>query len=182
MPAEYPDVQYANQLVIALNEMANRNSEKVTRGRNGHRIVSLERCSSERSPAGLQGHRDDRRPRDSGTVTRSNSTIGSCPSNSHGRYLELLGDHSSVVNDGYEVPRSGRHIQRIFPKTNGLLQQQQQFHSSTSNSQIDGNDDCLSDVTDESCVAHSPTPLCANQVFRISSASDMTATPSDTDC
>ena len=117
----------------------------------------VERCASERDSAGLA--------RRSAPLTRRNSTdAGSGASSSHARYLELLSD--GQIYDGYEVPRNVRYGPvRTFPKTNGLLQHYQ------SNLQVDNDDnDCLSDVTDESCLANSPTPLCENPVFQSSHA------------
>lgn len=140
--------------------------------RNGSR---LGRYSSDRDPCGR------RLP----SIVRSNSSADTLPLHTQGRYLELLSSPYDV-NKGYEIPRNVPYAhtqqpqqqqQPCFPKTNGLLRR---FHSESPVNDND-NDDCLSDVTDESCLANSPTPLRSDkQVFR-TSTSDVTM-PSDSEC
>ena len=167
---------YANETVGALNGAFGLNAAQ----RRPSSDVRLERCTSERDSSNGLGRR-------SALIPRSNSIGGgSGESNSHGRYLELLSDDCRSrlpsTDDGYEMPRNVRYgLVRTFPKTNGLLPQ----HFLQSNSPVDCNDDndCMSDVTDESCLeANSPTPLCGNTpVFRSSSLDVALIIPSHAD-
>jgi len=138
---------YTNDIAAVLHGLVSGPIARQTIGVNNvlHR---LERCSSVRN----QRDRHIGPPR---SIVRSNSTTeGSTQSmaSAHGRYLELLRDpviyHSSQgCNDGYEVPRNIRYGSRqIFTDANELL-----TRSHSSNSQVDNDD--LSDVTDESCLA-----------------------------
>jgi len=167
---------YANETVGALSGAFGLNTTQ----RRPSSEIRLERCTSERDSSNGTGRR-------SAHIIRSNSIGGgSGESNSHSRYLELLSDDCRSrlpsTDDGYELPRNVRYgLVRTFPKTNGLLPQ----HILQSNSPVDCNDDndCLSDVTDESCIeANSPTPLCGNTpVFRSSSSDVALIIPSNAD-
>ena len=171
--------QYANDVVAAMN--ARPGQRNLVRDA-GHRIVSLERCESDRihgHQVRLQPQKSDHHSSRTGPTTlgRSNSLIGFCPSKSQGPYLELLSD------DGYEKPRTFTGSPAPHPFQPIEQPQQRPLNSNSSNSQIDVNDECLSDVTDESCVPHSPTPLCTeHQVFRISSCSDVNSVSVPIDC
>ncbi len=142
---EQGPVLYTNDIAAVLHGLVNPNRPTVS----GNRMRRLERCASVRDP------RNRRIDHTSVSVVRSNSTIeGSTQSvgNAHGRYLELLSEpvicsHNNC-NDGYEIPRNVRYgSAQVFTNSNGLLRR-----SHSSNSQVDNDD--LSDVTDESCLAN----------------------------
>ena len=163
---EQGPVLYTNDIAAVLHGLMSPNRPNLA----GDRIHRLERCSSVRDPI------TRRIGRPSISVVRSNSTVeGStqCVGNAHGRYLELLSDPVICSHDGYEIPRNVRFGPGCFTNPNGVLQR---CHSS--NSQVDNDD--LSDVTDESCLANES--VCASPSLRtnpILSTLSVSTMPSD---
>ena len=139
---------YTNDIAAVLHGLVNPDVSQ-TISVNNVALHRLERCSSVQNPSG-------RHIGPPISIVRSNSTTESSAqsmTSANSRYLELLRDpviynSSHGYNGGYEVPRNFRYGSRqIFTDGNALL-----HRSHCSTSQVDNDD--LSDVTDESCLAN----------------------------
>lgn len=152
---EQGPVLYTNDIAAMLNGLVNPNRRQTNVGASDQTMHRSERFSSTREPSSRRINHS------TNSLVRSNSTVeGSidCASNAHSRYLKLLSDYviaSQGCNDGYEVPRTVRcGSAQAFTIANGS--------SHSSNSQVDNDD--LSNLTDESCLANDS--VCASNSSR----------------
>lgn len=141
MSLEQGPVLYTNDIAAMLNGLATSNSRHP---------VGANRANQSPRFSSVRESRSRRTNRSPVSLVRSNSNVeGSVDSaaSAHGRYLQLLSDYVICGPDhGYEVPRNIRYgSAQTF--TNG-----DECSPHSSSSQVDNDD--LSNLTDESCLAN----------------------------
>lgn len=144
---EQPEALYANELAAVLNGFV---SPICTR------TSGLERSSSAHHPSKY------RTARGHSCVVRSNSISSGAPSAFTGRndrYLELVNESALTARTGGNTRNVSHEMSlKAKPLYSSVVRDSVVPPSSNNSSQTD-----LSDITDESCVANSPTPLCESR-------------------